>query len=139
MSIAYTTAVRTSRMSAVNTAIGTGGTINFYSGSSPGPDVAVGVTNKLLATITLPSGTVTDGVLSFECGAGLTATGTADAGPAPGTAVSWARVKKSNGTTVGDITVGTDGTDVILDEAVIMTGSTITITSVTITEGNDTI
>ena len=85
----------------------------------------------VLATIPLadPAGSVSNGVLTFtmpQSDTSADGTGTAAA----------ARIRDSdNNDVVTGLTVGTSGTDVILDSVSITTGQTVTINSATLTHG----
>jgi predicted RNA methylase len=124
MAVTYSTAVKTARMSAVIAQID--------AGAGPGT-LEIGTTafGSVLAIITLadPSGTAASGVLTFDFDPDVSdisanATGTA----------AEARIKDSNGTVViSGLTVGTSGTDIILDSVSITTGQTVTLTTGTIT------
>lgn len=134
MAISYVTALRTTRITAVLTAIdaGTGaGKIKLYTGSSPGVNSAA--TGTLLATLTCsdPAGTVSGGVLTFSA---ITADSSADA---DGTA-GYARITDSDDNAVADLTVTATGGggDVQLNNVNIVTGGTVSISSASITEGN---
>lgn len=124
MAVTYSTAVKTARMEAVVTKIDAG------AGTST---IEIGTTGmaSVLATFSLPDpcGTVTNGVLTFDMDPDLTDS-SADNG---GTAAE-ARIKDGDGTTViSGLTVGTSGTDIILDSVAITAGQTVTLTTGTIT------
>jgi hypothetical protein len=121
MAVTYTTAVKNARLNAVTTAIGTTGVL----------EIGTSAMGTVLATINLanPAAPAADsGVLTFTMPQSDTA---ADA---TGTAAA-ARIRTSSGGTdiVTGLTVGTSGTDIVLDNISINTGQTITITSATIT------
>lgn len=121
MAVIYTTAVKNSRLNAVTTAIGTTGVLE------------IGTTGMATVLATIPLGNpaapaATSGVLTFtmpQSDSAADATGTAAA----------ARIRTSSGGTdvVTGLTVGTSGTDVILDNLSIATGQQVTINSATIT------
>ena len=122
MTVTYTTAVKTARMNAVKDQIdgGTGaGKLKIRNSS-----------DTILATITLsdPCGTVTNGVLTFS-GTPLSDT-SADAS---GTAANAIITDSSDTTVISGLTVGTSGSDIILDSVSITAGQTVTITAATIT------
>ena len=123
MTVIYSAATKTARMTAVRDQIdaGTGAGI-----------LQIGTTGMatILAEITLndPSGTISGSVLTLsgfpKSDTSANATGTAAA----------ARVRDSSGTDViTGLTVGTSGTDVVLDSVSITTGQTLTINSATFT------
>lgn len=107
-----------------------GGTIDIRTGAAPAsPNDAA--TGTLLATLTLDPvsfGAPVTGVATLDATPVITTTGLA-----AGTA-GWARMKDSNGTSVRDITVGTSGAELNLDNLVIAVGQTINLTSGTVTQ-----
>lgn len=121
MAVVYTTAVKSARMSAVVTAIGSTGVLE------------IGTTGmaSILATFTLnnPPGTVTNGVLTLS---GFPKSDTS--ADNTGTAAA-ARIRTATGGTdiITGLTVGTSATDIILDSLSITTGQTVTLNSATIT------
>lgn len=132
MAISYVTALRTTRLTDVVTAIGSLGKLKLYTGGPPGVNNAA--TGTLLAVLTLAEtacGTVSNGVLTFSA---ITAE---DAALADGTA-GYARITTSADATVAELTVsGTGGSgDVKLNNVNIVTGGEVSISSATITEGN---
>ena len=123
MTVIYSAATKTARMTAVRDQIdaGTGAGI-----------LQIGTTGMatILAEITLndPSGTISGSVLTLsgfpKSDTSANATGTAAA----------ARVRDSSGADViTGLTVGTSGTDVVLDSVSITIGQTLTINSATFT------
>lgn len=123
MAVVYTTAVKSARMTAVRDAID-GGT------GAGKLEIGTAAMASVLAVITLgdPCGTVTNGVLTFS---GFPRSDTS--ADASGTAAA-ARIRTSEDTdVVTGLTVGTSGTDVILDSVSITAGQTITINSASIT------
>lgn len=137
MTLGMSTAPRTNRATQILNAIDAGpaaGYVEIYSGTRPATGAAVGAA-VLLATCTCsdPSGTVSNGVLTFN--AFSNGTGTAGAG-AGGTNATWCRFKDSTGAFVQDGSVGTSGSDINLGSVLIATGQTVSITSGSITEGN---
>lgn len=131
MAIGYVTTLRSTRMTALVTDIDSGagaGTLTIYSGSRPATG---GTETTVLAVLTLsdPCGTVTNGVLTFSAitdDASANATGTA----------SWARLKDSDGNAAADMSVGTSGADINFDSVSFVAGGNVSVTSLTITEGN---
>lgn len=119
MPITYTTAVKTARMNAVVTAIGTSGKL----------EIGTAGMASILATIILDAtaGTVTNGVLTFS---GMPKT---VAAAAAGTAAA-ARIRTSaNADVITGLTVGTTGTDVIIDNTNIALNQNVNASSVVIT------
>jgi hypothetical protein len=125
MSVTYSTAVKNARMTAVRDQIDAGGAAG---------KLEIGTTGMgtVLATITLgysgsSTGTVSGGVLTLvmpKSDSSADATGTAAA----------ARIRTSaNADVITGLTVGTSGTDIVLDSTSITAGQTVTINSATIT------
>ena len=132
MAIAYVTALRNSRMDAINTAANAGvaaALIRIYDGIRPATG---GTATTLLAELT-----ASDPMFSAAASGKLTASAiTQDASAnATGTA-TWFRVVDSAGTTVMDGSIGTSGSDLNLTTTSIVTGQPVSITSFEITEGN---
>lgn len=124
MAVNYSTAVKNARLQAVITALGTAGTLVIGTSALAG---ATGV----LATIPLqnPAATVNNGVLTL---AGLPLTANASA---TGTAAR-AELRDSAGTVVcTGLTVGTSGTDIIINATAVSNGQTVQVTAGTITHG----
>lgn len=124
MAVTYSTATKTARLNAV---IG-----QIDAGAGPGT-LEIGTTGmaSVLAILTLadPSGTVSGDVLTFDFDPDITDS-SADAS---GTAAA-ARIKDSSGTVViSGLTVGTSGTDIVLDSVSITAGQSVTLTTGTIT------
>ena len=123
MAVTYTTAVKTARMNAVKDQIDAGAGAGKL-------EIGTSGMASVLATITLadPCGTVTNGVLTFSS---MPRSDTS--ADASGTAAA-ARIRDSNDVDiVTGLTVGTSGTDIILDSTSITAGQTVTINSATIT------
>jgi hypothetical protein len=125
MAVIYPNATKVARMNAVVTAIGSSGKIKFFTAA-----------DALLATFTLAdtAGTVGGaGVLTFSDANGGTA------GIMNTTASAAGTVAKATVTTSADVdvitglTVGTSGTDFIIDNAVLAFNQAVTINSATIT------
>ena len=124
MAVTYNAATKTARMDAVIAQID--------AGAGPGT-LEIGTTGmaSVLAILTLadPCGAAAAGVLTFDFDPDISDT-SADA---TGTAAE-ARIKDLAGTVViSGLTVGTSGTDIILDSVSITTGQTVTLTTGTIT------
>lgn len=126
MSVTYSAAVKTARMTAVRDQIDGGGAAGRLEICSAGYAA-------VLATITLgysgaSTGTVSGSVLTL---AGFPRSDTS--ADASGTAAV-ARIRDSAGTDViTGLTVGTSGTDVVLDSTSITAGQTVTVNSATFT------
>ncbi len=137
MTLGMNTALRSARMTAVLTDLdknASAGFVEIYSGTRPATGGAIGGA-VLLATCTLskPTGTVTNGVLTFSA----ISNGTGTAGAGAGTSATWCRFKDGAGVFVQDGSVGLSGSDLNLSGSVVIaTGQTVSITSGTLTEGN---
>lgn len=132
MAIAYVTALRNSRMDAINTAANAGvgaALIRIYDGTRPATG---GTATTLLAELTASDpmfGASASGVLTASAitqDASANATGTA----------TWFRVVDSSGTAVMDGNVGTSGSDLNLTTTSITATQPVSITSFVLTEGN---
>lgn len=124
MAVTYSTACKTARMEAV---------VAQIDGSATAGTLEIGTTSmaSVLATFTLadPCGTVTNGVLTLDFDPDISDSSADNSG----TAVE-ARIKNGDGTSViTGLTVGTSGTDIVLDNNVINAGQTVTLTTGSIT------
>ena len=125
MSLVYAAATKTARMQAIVTAIGTSGKLKLWSAA-----------DALLATFTLAStaGSVSGNVLTFSDANGATAGILNTTAGAGGTATKASITTSADADVVTNaLTVGTSGTDVILDNNVLANGQAITINSATLT------
>lgn len=106
------------------------GTIKVYTGSQPaGPDTAIGA-QTLLATFTLADpafGAAATGAAALDASPVLSTSGVA-----AGTA-AWARAADSDGNAVFDGSVGTSGTDFIVNTTTVSVGLTLEMSAGTIT------
>lgn len=124
MSVTYPTALKNTRMTAVRDAIDAGAAAGKL-------EIGTSAMASVLATIALsdPSGSVASGVLT------LTMPHSDTSADNTGTAAA-ARIRDSNNNdVVTGLTVGTSGTDIVLDSVSITAGQTVTINSATITHG----
>lgn len=124
MAVTYSTAAKTARMNAVIAQID--------AGASAGT-VEIGTTGmgSVLAILTLadPCGSAASGVLTFDFDPDIVDS----SANATGTAAE-ARIKDSDGTVIiSGLTVGTSGTDIVLDSVSITAGQSVTLTTGTIT------
>lgn len=128
MALAFSTALRNSRLDAIVTAIGTSGKVRIYSGTRPATG---GTETTILAELPLSAtaGTVASQVLTMNA---ITSDSSADA---TGTA-TWFRVLTSANVAVIDGNVGTSGSDLNLNSVSFTIGGTVAISSFTITEPN---
>ena len=129
MAAGYAVALRNAKLDAVTTFIGSAAKLEIYSGTQPATG---GAETTTLATFTLGTpfaGAASAGVLTGTLPADVNASAT-------GTA-SWARIYKADGTTFCmDLSVGTSGTQVIMNSVSLTTGVACSITAITITAGN---
>ena len=138
MAIKYVTAVRTTRITAVKTAIDvdtTAAKLMIYGGTP----FAGGAVSLATFTLAYPCGTVTNGVLTFDCDPVLTTTATAEAG-AGGTTATWAKITTTAGVEVCSMLVGISSDsptpEIVLNNKVLVTGGDVSISAASITEGN---
>lgn len=132
----YATALRNARADAITTFAGGSAQLKIYSGTQAAdPQTAIGA-QVLLATLTCNATfapAASGGVLTLNA----IANGTGTAGAGAGTNATWFRLTKSDGTTViCDGTVGISGADLNLNNVNIATGQTVSVTSFTITGSN---
>jgi len=121
-----TTAVRNSILSAISTALGAGGTLKVYTGSSPG--VGSAATGTLLATLTsVTLGSPSSGTMSLAA----TADSSASASGTPG----YVRIATSGGTAIVDHTAAVGSGEFNFSGTVSLGGS-VTLSSGTYTAGN---
>lgn len=114
---------------AATVALCNNGYLRLYNGTQPATaDTAVTTQTKLAElrfAATAISGSPSEGLATF---ATISDDSSADAGGTP----TWFRALKSDGTTsVFDGTVGTSGTDCIIDAVPIVAGTTVGVTSMT--------
>lgn len=125
MAVTYTNAVKVARMNAVVTAIGASGLVKLFTAA-----------DALLATFTLAAtaGTVAGaGVLTLSDANGATPGIMNTTASAAGTAAKCS-IQTSGGTDIiTGLTVGTSGTDVIIDNPVLASGQAVQINTGTIT------
>lgn len=130
----YRYQTRESRMTVLNTDIGTSGKMRFYptGGGSTAcsgtiiADLALSATAGVVAT----AGSVDSGATTFTFNAITSAAATSSA-----TAIC-ATVTTSAGTVIiNGLTVGTSGTNVVMSSNVISSGTTVSVTSAVITHG----
>ena len=124
MAVTYSTAAKNARLDAVGVLID--------AGASPGKLKIRDSGNTVLATLTLadPScAAASGGVLTFDFDPDISDT-SADAS---GTAANAIITDSADTTVISGLTVGTSGTDIVLDSVSITAGQTVTITAGTIT------
>lgn len=130
MAIGMAVALRNARLDAITTFAAGSCKLRIYNGAQPATG---GTATTLLAELTCNAtfaAAAASGVLTLNA---ITSDTAADA---TGTA-TWARIVKSDGTThVLDCTVGTAGTDIILNTVSLVINAQVSVTSATITEAN---
>jgi hypothetical protein len=123
MATSFATTLRNARALAIVTEAGAGAKIRFYT-------AAYSVT---LGTLTCAAtlGNVTNGILTFNAI-------TSDTAAAASGVFALARIYKADGLTMvmEGLTVGTTGTNIIMNAASSVAGATIAMSSAVITEGN---
>jgi hypothetical protein len=134
MAIGMSVSARNARLDAISTVVGNAGKLALYDGVRPATG---GTATNKLAEFTMGSPfapAASNAVLSPTLPANTT--GLAAAGG--GTTATWARLSKSDGTFVMDLSVGATGSgaDVILTNVSIAQGQTVTMTSAAINEAN---
>lgn len=132
MALAYLVALRNSMLDEINTLVNAGagpGTLRIYDGSRPATG---GAATTLLAELTFG-----DPAFAAAAAGVLTANAIIDdsSANAAGTA-TWFRVVDSVGTFVYDGDVATSGSDLNLNTTTFSVGLNVSVTSLTITEGN---
>lgn len=123
MAVTYTTAAKAARMQAILDLIDAAAT--------PGKlKIGTAGMGTVLATIVLadPAGSVSGAVLTLDFDPDIS-----DAADATGTAAAAIITDGDDTTVISGLTVGTSGTDIVLDNTSIATGQTVTITAGTIT------
>lgn len=133
----YLTSARNAREDVLTTALGLASVLNFYSSSAGSVPANVGATpsslNVLLASLPMSSAAAaaaSGGVLTanaFTTDTSADATGT----------VTYARWSTSTGLAVIQFTAGSSvGNEIVFNSAAISSGAAVSVTSLTITEGN---
>lgn len=125
----YVTSLRNSRLDQISTAIGSAGFLRIYDGTRPATG---GTATTLGAELTCGTpfapaasgGVLTANAITQDSSANATITAT------------WARLTTSAGVAVADISAGTSGTELILTTASIVATQPVSVSSLTITEGN---
>jgi hypothetical protein len=124
MAVTYSTAAKDARLGAVVTQLGSGAKLKILTAA----DVVL-VTFTLAAT----AGTVSGGVLTFSDNNGGTAGILNAAATASGVAAKAIYTTSADVTVISGLTVGTSGTDLIIDNTNIASGQSVTVNSATIT------
>lgn len=132
MALQYSTSVRNAKLDAIETTIGTSAVLKIRSGSAPA-NVATADSGTVLATLSLPSDWMAAASSGSKAKSGTWQDASADA---TGTAAHF-RIYASDGTTAHiQGTVGTSGTDMIVDNTSFAAGQSFTINTFTITDNN---
>lgn len=132
LNLNLSTTIRNSGLDAITTAIGSSGKLRIYDGTQPAT-VATAITSQvLLADLALSATSApgaSGGVLTFNS---ITNDSSADN---TGTA-SWGSLLTSSNVRVADFTVGTSGTDMIINNTSITATQVVSCSALTITAGN---
>lgn len=132
MAIQYSAAVVNAKLDAIESTINTSAVLKIRSGSAPAT-IATADSGTVLATLTLPSDWMAAASGGAKAKSGTWQDTSADA---TGTAAHF-RIYASDGTTAHiQGTVGTSGTDMIVDSTSFTAGQSFTINSFTITSAN---
>lgn len=126
----YSVAVRNAKLDAVESTIGTAPTLEIRTGAPPA-NCAAADSGTVLATLTLPS----DWMAAAASGSKALA-GTWQDTSADGTGTAGHFRIKAGATCHIQGTVGTSGTDMIVDNTSFATGQSFTVTAFTLTAGN---
>jgi hypothetical protein len=129
MALGFISGLRNARADAITTFAGTTAKLSIYSGTQP----ATGGT----ATTQLSQHTCNATFAPAASGGVLTLNAISNVNAGASGTASWFRLFKTDGTTiVMDGTVGTSGTDLVLNTTSIVNGGPVAISSVVLTEGN---
>jgi hypothetical protein len=132
MTLQYSAVVRNAKLDAIETAIGTSAVLKIRTGAAP-VNVAAADSGTVLATVSLPS----DWMAAASSGAkAKSGTWEDTAADASGTAAHF-RIYASDGSTQHiQGTVGTSGTDMIVDSVSFTAGQDFIVNTFTITDNN---
>jgi hypothetical protein len=130
MALGYNVTLRNNMLDQITARAGASAKLRIYDGSRPATGgTATTLLAELICNATFAPA-ASSGVLTLNA---ITADSSANA---TGTA-TWYRIVQSDGTThVYDGNVGTSGSDLNLNTTAIVTGAAVSVTSLTITEGN---
>jgi hypothetical protein len=122
----FNSTLRTARAGLIGSTLGSDGTLVIYTGAAPG--IGNSPTGTLLATLTgLTFASASGGAITF--------TATADSSAAASGTPGYGRLKTSGGTAIIEFSCGVGSGDASFDATISM-GSSVTLVSGTITEGN---
>jgi hypothetical protein len=135
MATAFATAAMAAALDAVK-ALCNSGTLVIYQGSQPAtPETAIGANNDLV-TFTFSSTAFGSDSLSGGNEQATASFTSSSVSPTRSGTAGFARVWQTGGTTpVGDFTVGTSGTDIVLGSTTISTGVPVNLTSFVLKAG----
>jgi hypothetical protein len=129
MAVQLSTSVRNAILNAIETAVGTSAVLKIRTGSPP-TDVATADSGTVLSTLSLPSDWMADASGGTKAKSGTWQDSSADASGTPG----HFRIYASDGTTAHiQGTVGTSGTDMIVDSSTFTAGQSFTVNTFTFT------
>lgn len=132
MALQYGLTLRNNQLDQVESTVGASPILEIRSGAPPAT-CATADSGTVLATLTLPSDWMAAASAGSKAKSGTWQDAAADASGTPG----HFRLKDSGGTvTHAQGTVGTSGTDMILDAATLTLGQSFTVNSFTISAGN---
>ena len=131
MAVQYSVPVRNAMLDAIESTTGASAKLYMYTGAVPA-NCAASDPAGLLLTMSLPA----DWMAAAAAGVKSLSGSWTVAASGAGTAISY-RIKDTAGTTCHEQgTVGTSGTDIVLDNNVMAATQNVTITAKTITAGN---
>lgn len=131
MATQLSVAVRNARLDVIETTIGTSPKLQLRTGAAPA-DCATANSGSLIAEITCPSD-----FLAAASGGSKAISGSWTVAASGTGTVAHYRIFDSGGTTCHvQGTVGTSGTDMIIQNTSVNSGQTVTITTYTLTDGN---
>lgn len=134
MAYQFSTAVRNARLEAIESTIGASAVLKIRTGAPPA-DANAADTGTVLATMNLPADWMADAAGGTKAKSGTWQDLSADAAGVAG----HFRIYASDGTTCGvqgTVTATGGGGDMTLDNTNIAVGQQVTITGLTLTEGN---
>lgn len=132
MSLQLSVAARNARLDAIETAVGTSAIMTIRTGAQPA-DCATANSGTVLATLNLPSDWMAAASAGSKAMSGTWSDSSADS---TGTAAHF-RIHDSTATTCHmQGSVGTSGTDMIVDSTSFTAGQSFSITSFSLTDGN---
>lgn len=132
MAIQLSVACRNARLDAIESTIGTSAVLKIRTGAAPA-DVATADSGTVLATLSLPSDWMAAASSGSKAKSGTWQDTSADAS---GTAAHF-RIYASDGSTAHiQGTVGTSGTDMIVDSVSFTAGQSFTISTFTLSDAN---